>query len=118
MLYAETPDSRGAEQTDFEFTLGTGMDVHSLDGQLAELKSKKTIYGAGWWAGISAQLFYRWVCTIPVSSNFIMANRHYSSMDSLDKKSWNDVAMQQRRERATSDGRRLREHEQPRIVAL
>ena len=33
------------------------MDVHSLDGQLAELKSKKTIYGAGWWAGISAQLF-------------------------------------------------------------
>jgi hypothetical protein len=32
-------------------------DIHSLEGQRDELKAKNTIYGAGWFATISAKLF-------------------------------------------------------------
>ena len=32
-------------------------DIHSLEGQRDELKTKNTIYGAGWSAAISAKLF-------------------------------------------------------------
>jgi hypothetical protein len=35
----------------------TKFDIHSLEGQRDELKAKNTIYGAGWFAAISAKLF-------------------------------------------------------------